>query len=872
MLKKKKTKLIILIAMLVILIMTTTIILNAGVLATNSIYYVDSVGGNDNNKGTTEASAWRSLAKVNSITFQPGDQILFKAGCSWTGSLHPLGSGANGSPIKIGMYGTGNKPLLNGGGISAVIYFYNQQYWEISNLEITNDDNFSVNSTGVTRCGIDIENYGAGTLNHFVIKNCYIHDVDGDDANKYTANFGIYFRVQWADPVSTFNDITIDNNILQKIDAGGIFTESAWAERPGVYTGWFIGEWHGWTNVIIKNNILDDIGMDGIVTCVCASPIVEYNVVSNFNMRSGTYAAGLWPYNSDNALFQYNEAYGGRTILDGMGFDCDWLCHNTVMQYNYSHDNEGGFMLVCCDGTKSGAPFNTNSVIRYNISQNDKCRVFSFNGPATNTYVYNNDIYLGVGSTTKPVDSYIWGGWAKGINFYNNIFHLVGSGGYNFGSCTNIVFDYNVFYGNHPSTEPSDAHKLTSNPLFVNPGGAGTGRSTCSAYQLQSGSPCIDSGMSIANNGGKDFWGNTLYNGNPDRGAHEYYSGGPTSTPGATPVPTAVPTPTPTSTSTPTPAATPTSTPGNMILNPDFESGEAYWTNLGGSSSVASNPHSGSRSRQITSTGTGFSQQITSGVVANASYTLKCWGKVATANEIGKCGIKCYNSSNQVVGDWILMDFNTTTYTQKSGTIITPSNGVKLEVYGIRNAGSNYVYFDDMELINNSGATPVPTAAPTPTPASTSTPTPAATPTSTPGNMILNPGFESGEAYWTNLGGSSSVAGNPHSGSYSRQITSTGTGFSQQITSGIVVNASYTLKCWGKVAAANEIGKCGIKCYNSSNQVVGDWILMDFNTTIYTQKSGTITIPSGGVKLEVYGIRNAGSNYVYFDDMELYKN
>ena len=50
---------------------------------TGTTYYVDSTSGNDENNGTSENAPWKSLEKVNSTVFQPGDQILFKTGsCS----------------------------------------------------------------------------------------------------------------------------------------------------------------------------------------------------------------------------------------------------------------------------------------------------------------------------------------------------------------------------------------------------------------------------------------------------------------------------------------------------------------------------------------------------------------------------------------------------------------------------------------------------------------------------------------------------------------------------------------------------------------------------------------------------------------------
>src|SRR5215472_16367327 len=50
------------------------------------------------------------------------------------------------------------------------------------------------------------------------------------------------------------------------------------------------------------------------------------------------------------AVFQYNEAYLTRGTRDGEGFDSDYNSRNAIFQHNYSHDNEGGFMLICNDG------------------------------------------------------------------------------------------------------------------------------------------------------------------------------------------------------------------------------------------------------------------------------------------------------------------------------------------------------------------------------------------------------------------------------------------------------------------------------------------------------------------------------------------
>lgn len=124
-----------------------------------TIYYVDSENGNDTNNGTSEGTAFQTIEKINSIEFQPGDQILFKCGGTWTGALMPKGSGEEGNPITIGSYGEGPKPVLMHGEdwtddsyipnyinkantvisnvvTNNVITFYNQEHWVVKDLEL----------------------------------------------------------------------------------------------------------------------------------------------------------------------------------------------------------------------------------------------------------------------------------------------------------------------------------------------------------------------------------------------------------------------------------------------------------------------------------------------------------------------------------------------------------------------------------------------------------------------------------------------------------------------------------------------------------------------------------------------------------------
>ena len=78
--------------------------------STDTTYYVDSVAGSDSNAGTSSATPWRTIAKVNSTRFTAGDHMLFKRGGTWRELLEPSSSGEAGNPIVIDAYGTGAAP------------------------------------------------------------------------------------------------------------------------------------------------------------------------------------------------------------------------------------------------------------------------------------------------------------------------------------------------------------------------------------------------------------------------------------------------------------------------------------------------------------------------------------------------------------------------------------------------------------------------------------------------------------------------------------------------------------------------------------------------------------------------------------------
>ncbi|SPF41978.1 conserved exported hypothetical protein [Candidatus Sulfotelmatobacter kueseliae] len=488
--------------------------------------YVDSVSGSDTNSGTSPDAAWKTLAKVNATTFHPGDHILFKSGCSWTGQLWPKGSGTAEHPVVIDKYGGDVLAAVNGAGLAEdAVLLKNQEYWEIRNLAITN-----TGSTPGVRRGVNLIAENSGELHHLYLEGLHIHDVNGNEKEK--ASGGISYHAVGDSKPSRFVDLRIEGNSISHVDRSGIF---------GWSTHWVRSKWYPSLGVVIRKNVLDDIGGDGIVNVATDGALVEYNVVSRASQRSQDYNVGIWPWSADNTIIQFNEVYGTKGQHDAEGFDSDWNSRNTIIQYNYSHDNDGGFLLICNEGSQSPetSAGNVGTIVRYNVSQNDHHRGIKLSGPVKNTLIYNNTIYVGKGENVDVVLHTDWTGWASDTYFYNNIFYVEGTARFGYGvkgnedgsyvsapgpgKSTNNVYDYNVYDGVAPA---DDAHGLTSNPLLVNPGHAVVGRQTVEGYALRQGSPAIASAKIIENSGGRDFFGVTVPQcGRVDRGAMQTMCG-----------------------------------------------------------------------------------------------------------------------------------------------------------------------------------------------------------------------------------------------------------------------------------------------------------------------------------------------------------
>lgn len=473
-------------------------------------YFIDCAYGNDSNSGTSTTQPWLSMNRVNSTIFKPGDVISFQRGTQCVGTLAPRGSGTGSSPIVVTAYGSGAKPKINGNGATAAVFLHNVQGYELNNLDISNSGPTPTASQYRVGIYVLLEDYGIGS--HYVVNSVDVHNVNGCDCRFPTPSGGIMFNAAGSNVPTGFDQVVITGNTVAHVDREGIGNVSSW-ERRAQYPGGLGSTWVPTTNYVISKNVINDAGGDGILVYNGSGAVVVNNVVNGFNARSAEFNTGAWAWNSDNTIFARNDVSHGAGF--GMAFDVDGGNVGTVYEYNFSHDNNGGFLLLC---NPPGASSNGNT-IRYNISQNDMdagassvLGVISMPcGNESDTKIYNNDIYAP--NATRLVNNR--GSFTATLS--NNIFVGAAAG-------STINDPYGVYtanlYQNVTSPPAGDTYTVVGSPRFV-AAGTMTSLTNAGGYQLLAGSPALGTGVVVSANGGCDYYGNPVPTASSNIGAYQ---------------------------------------------------------------------------------------------------------------------------------------------------------------------------------------------------------------------------------------------------------------------------------------------------------------------------------------------------------------
>jgi len=497
----------------------------------STIYYL-SLSGADSNAGTSPAAAWKTITKANLMSYSPGDQLLLQGGATFSGNLYFTNSGSAASPILVGSYGSGRATINAGNsfGLSA----YNCAGMVISNLNFIGAGRTTNGSSGIS-----FYNDGGGAAK--VLDFIRISQVE---VSGFT-NRGIVFGA-W-NSSNAFSNVSVTYADVH--DNGGCGIQS-YAYQPNLHTNFYFGYCRMWNNPGVTNSASNS--GSGIVLADVNTAMIEHCQAWT-NGWIGHGACGIWCYDSTRVTIQYCESHHNRTSStdDGDGFDLDGGVTASVMQYNYSHDNDAaGFALF----EYNGAPPHSNNIVRFNISQNDGRKngygglsFWNGGGLMRDCEIYNNTVFISAALSGTP-SAVHFSSSVTNLHFRNNLFittnslQLISS---LVSTHSGVLFQGNDYwssgspfavqwgassYNSLSAWQSAGQEKFgTTNvgfnldPRLNNPGGGGTiGNTdllkTLSAYQQQTYSPLCEAGLNLSslfglNPGSVDYYGTAIPNG-----------------------------------------------------------------------------------------------------------------------------------------------------------------------------------------------------------------------------------------------------------------------------------------------------------------------------------------------------------------------
>jgi hypothetical protein len=535
--------------------------LAAGAPAARALDYHVSPTGNDAGTGGI-ADPWQTLGKVSTSSFAPGDRILLEGGQTFAGPLvlYADDVGDAISPITVTSYGTGIATIDGGPGNGIVVQ--NTAGIVVEDLVVRGGWDATLQS-GNDGTGILLYNdlLGAVRLSFLRLRRLEVLGFKrgGIVVGAYPADAS---KSGFADVV--IEDVEVHDNGDSGISSYGRFDAAAvdYAHRDLTVRHARVHDNRG---VAGKGN---NSGNGIVLSDVDGALVERSEAFANGDLcdHLGGGPVGIWAWDAKRVVLQHNESHHNRTgalSLDGGGFDLDGGVTESLVQYNYAHDNDGaGYLLYQFSGARSAL---SGNVVRYNVSENDG-RAHGYSGiylgggaAVSDNHVYGNTVYMtsaGSGGTAVILSDL-----GTGNTLRNNILmtaygaRLLDSGTAN--TPASVVFQGNVWYagtdpldfrirwGGTPYTtlaafratgqemDGTNATGLDVDPLLTAPGAGGTIGNPddlrfLAAYRLQAGSPAIDTGLDLlaryaVDPGPVDFYGTSLPQGvGLDIGAHEW--------------------------------------------------------------------------------------------------------------------------------------------------------------------------------------------------------------------------------------------------------------------------------------------------------------------------------------------------------------
>jgi hypothetical protein len=379
-------------------------------------YYV-SAAGNDAADGLTPETAWQTIDRATiagefvplyyGFQYQPGDSLLFRGGDTFTGQAvfgrHNLAGTAD-NPVTIGSYGNGRATFRSDTtvGHPSVITFYD--------------------TGGVTLQDVNV--YGPGRQEGDYFHAIVFVDQAEDLAETVDRYRGITLARVDAGYASgaglKFYSPKDSAGSPDLLGYGGItITDSVFHDNreAGVTFGHrLFGGYYPFTDVTIQRvRSHDNPGSDGLTNGHGFSiggvdgGLIEHCISysNGYENRNGLYggASGFLFLDSNGLLIQNNESFNSFVAwddpqyLDGHGFNLDRGTTNSILQYNYSHDNYGaGFAIIGTTPPDLSMPsLNSGNIVRFNVAENNGARhetgEIIVYGHVNNLLIHNNTVY-----------------------------------------------------------------------------------------------------------------------------------------------------------------------------------------------------------------------------------------------------------------------------------------------------------------------------------------------------------------------------------------------------------------------------------------------------------------------------------------------
>ena len=516
-----------------------------------STYYISSSNGNDNNNGLSTQSPFQSIDKLNSLTFLPGDSILFMSGDYFEGMFWIKGSGNSQQDIVVDRYNGTTRPIINGFGYQACVLIYNDQYITLNNLELTNEASHLDSQGNVKKLvgfGGASNDWGSGinvrfgvkivadvsSLSNFTIDNLKIHNIFPTPTNSQLTHQGYGIKIETRSDTTIVQLNTISNVLIKNTSISETGHYGIWIKSLGLNGIDSVKN----NQIQVKSCSFEFTGGSGFVPNKSKNVLVENctfnHTGSDIDQRMWKRGSGMWPFDCKNVVAQHNEFKNAHGPQDSYGCHIDYGNENVVFQYNYSYNNEGGFVEILGD--------NINCGYRYNISVNDGYRedpngtpwnkkgkifwVSNYCGnsnvrcPNTGTFIYNNTSFTN--ETIFP-EIYFWPNIGD-VHVFNNLVYVSPNGStiptLIQNNLNTLDISHNLFYDSARIDLDVDLmnNALYNNPNLLNPSPLGVDNPQL--YQLQNNSSAIGAGKLIngsldstnylLNNGGRDFFGNVV--------------------------------------------------------------------------------------------------------------------------------------------------------------------------------------------------------------------------------------------------------------------------------------------------------------------------------------------------------------------------